>query len=178
MSNPPYTIGITGHRHLPPESLPSIQQELNSFYEKIKHQHPSAEITVLSSLAEGADMLCAKTALELGFRLVVPLPMDAQEYRKDFSEEVAAAFDSLLAKADQVFVVTPEEPKPEPCGRGFYYRQTGIYVARHCDILMAIWDGVEEETLDGAGTYETIRLARKYDVKVKTINTITNDNKL
>ncbi|MDR0863422.1 MAG: hypothetical protein LBO74_00640 [Candidatus Symbiothrix sp.] len=176
MSKIPITIGITGHRHLPPESLPSIQQELKSFYEKIKHQHPSTEITVLSSLAEGADMLCAKMALEMGFRLIVPLPMDAQEYRKDFSKEVAAAFDRLLTKAAQVFVVVPEEPKPEHCERGFYYRQAGIYVARHCDILLAIWDGMEKETPDGAGTYETIKLARKYGVKVKTINTIANDS--
>ncbi|MDR0865428.1 MAG: hypothetical protein LBO74_10930 [Candidatus Symbiothrix sp.] len=168
----PFTIGITGRRRLPPDSLPSIQQEVKAFYAEIKQQHPSAEITVLSSLAEGADTLCAKAALEMGFRLIVPLPMDAQEYRKDFPEEVATEFDRLLAKADQIFVVASEEPKPEPCGRGFYYRQAGIYVARHCDILLTIWDGVEKETLDGAGTYETIRLARQYGVKIKQINIV------
>ncbi|GHT66867.1 hypothetical protein AGMMS50239_29040 [Bacteroidia bacterium] len=173
-----FTIGITGHRNLPPKSLPSIQQELKSFYEKIKQQHPTAEITVLSSLAAGADTLCAKAALEMGFRLIVPLPMEVQEYRKDFSAEAATEFDCLLTKADQVFVVAPEEPKPEPCERGFYYRQAGIYVAKHCDILLAIWDGVGKEMPDGAGTYETIRLARKYGVTIKTINSIANDNKL
>jgi hypothetical protein len=169
MHSIPFTIGITGRRRLPPESLPPIQQEVKAFYAEIKHQHPFAEITVLSSMAEGADTLCAKAALEMGFRLVVPLPMDAQEYRRDFSEEVAAEFDNLLAEADQVFVVAQKEPKPEPNERGFYYRQAGIYVAKHCDILLAIWDGVEKKTPDGAGTYETIRLARQYGVKIKQI---------
>jgi hypothetical protein len=164
-----FAIGVTGHRNLPPESLSFIVQEVKLFFEAIKQQHPSATITVLSPLAAGADTLCAKAAVDMGCRLVVPLPMDVQEYRKDFSEAEATAFDHLLAKADDTFVVVPEEPKPEPCERGFYYRQAGIYVVRHCDLLLAIWDGIEKNTPDGAGTYETIKLARKYGVDVKLI---------
>ncbi|HCC35686.1 MAG TPA: hypothetical protein DEQ02_08675 [Ruminococcaceae bacterium] len=156
-----FHIGITGHRRLPEEKIPVITWSVKDFYADIKKLNES-KITVLSSLAEGADMLCAKLALDMGFRLAVPLPMNVAEYRKDFSAYVAGEFDHLLSMADEVFVVTPEEPVPYNPSRGFYYRQAGIYVAKKCDFLLAVWDGVENDTPDGAGTWETIKLARKF----------------
>jgi len=157
-----YVIGITGHRHLPPERLPALTAEIQGFYKTAKARHGAENITVLSSLAEGADTLCAKLALDISLRLVVPLPMNELEYRKDFSESSAMEFDHLLSLADQVFVVSPEEAVPQNPQRGFYYRQTGIYVAKHCHVLLAVWDGVEHDTPDGAGTWETVKLARGF----------------
>jgi len=161
------TIGITGHRHLPSERLLSLTEEIQACYQEEKRRNGAERINVLSSLAEGADTLCAKLALEVGLRLTVPLPMNAPEYRKDFSEPAAAAFDHLLSLADHVFVVSPEELIPLNPPRGFYYRQAGIYVAKHCDILFAVWDGLEQNTSDGAGTWETVKLAQEFGKEVK-----------
>jgi len=157
-----FTIGITGHRKLPDEQLPTITQSIKDFFVKTQKEHGDSNITVLSSLAEGADILCAKMALDMGFRLVVPLPMNVSEYRKDFSGNVAAELDCLLSMADETFTVTPEETGPDHPTRGFYYRQAGIYVVKQCDILLAIWDGTKCDTTDGAGTWETMKLAREY----------------
>ncbi|MDR1706287.1 MAG: hypothetical protein LBS19_16630 [Clostridiales bacterium] len=164
-----FTVGVTGHRRLLAEQLPVITQEAKTFLIETKAAH--GEARVLSPCAEGADMLCAGLALELGLRLAVPLPMDSAEYRKDFPASAAAEFDRLLALADEAFRVLPQEPVPPGLvPRGFYYRQAGIYVARRCDILLAVWYGLEHDPPDGAGTWETVKLARQGGKAVKIIS--------
>ena len=162
MAKNSYIIGVTGHRYLPPDHIPFLKLEIQGFYQEIVLRHKAENITVLSSLADGADNLCAKLALDAGLRLVVPLPINALEYRESFSGTTAVEFDYLLSLADQVFVVQPEEMIPPNPQQGFYFRQAGIYVAKHCDILLAVWDGIEQDTPDGAGTWETVKLAREY----------------
>ena len=153
-----YIIGVTGHRILMPDRIPELITEIEAFFRNIVRKYRSA--TVLSPLAEGADTLCAKLALDAGLRLMIPLPMNVMEYRKGFSGAAEVELDCLLSLADSVFVVQPEEPVPTDPQRGFYYRQAGIYIAAHCDTLLAVWDGIEKDTPDSAGTWETIKLAR------------------
>ena len=157
-----YIIGITGHRYLPAERLSSLTAAVGAFYQERIERWDAERITVLSSLSEGADTLCAKLALDAGLCLAVPLPLNVLEYRRDFSESALTEFDCLLSLAEQVFVVQPDEPVPVNPQRGFYYRQAGLYVVKNCDILLAVWDGEERDTPDGAGTWETVKLARKY----------------
>jgi len=156
-----YAIGITGHRRLLPDSTSELMAEVRRVYREKAGQCDAANIAVLSSAAEGADTLCAHLALDEGYRLIVPLPMSAMEYRKDFSEAAAAEFDKLLSLADEVLVVSADEPIPKNHSRGFWYRQAGLYVVKHCNVLLAIWNGVEKDTPDGAGTWETVKVARK-----------------
>jgi hypothetical protein len=163
-----HTLAVAGHRKLPEARLPAIAQSIKAFLAEAKAAHGA--VTVLSSCAEGADTLCAFLALELGLRLIVPLPMSAEEYRKDFPSHAAAEFDHLLSRADQVFTAPPEEPVPDDPPRGFFYRQAGIYAAKYGDALLAVWDGVEYNTLDGAGTWETIRLAKQFGKPVHYIS--------
>ena len=102
--------------------------------------------------------------------MVIPLPFQASEYRKDFTGAAASEFDCLLSLADEAFVVSAEEPTPDNPERGFFYRQTGIYVAKHCDILLAVWDGAEKDAPDGAGTWETVKLAREFGKPVRHVS--------
>ena len=162
----PITIGVTGHRKLPKDKILTVSQEVTDFFIKKINLHAKSNITVLSSLAEGVDMLCAKLAIDMGLRLIVPLPINKLEYLKDFSEETTADFNFISSKADDIFIVTPEEIIPDSLSRGFYYRQAGIYVAKHCDVLLAVWDGVENDTKDGAGTWETVKIARKFEKEI------------
>jgi len=154
-------IGVCGHRHLPHDGIPAITAKIQTFYQTEITRCAAERIAVMSSLAEGADTLCAKFALDFGLRLIVPLPMKALEYRNDFPESLASEYDCLLSIADQVFVVEAQEPVPPTPQRGFYYRQAGIYIAKHCDVLLAVWDGNERDSADGAGTWETVKLARE-----------------
>ena len=162
-----FIIGVTGHRVLPGDNIPEIKRSVNEFYREIKTANRERSITVLSPLAEGADILCARIALDHGMRLVAPLPMPVQEYLKGFFD--SGDFYRLSSTADEVFVVEPEESVPAHPETGFYYRQAGLYVAKSCDILLAVWDGIERSSPDGAGTWETIRSARQYGKKIHQI---------
>jgi len=162
-----FVIGITGHRMLPKGSVPAVKRLVNEFFLEIKSAYSGHLITVLSPLAEGADILCARIALEHGMRLVAPLPAPIPKYLKGFLD--AGEFHKLISAADEVFVVEPEEPVPARPKMGFYYRQAGLYVARKCDVLLAIWNGIERSTHDGAGTWETIRSAREYEKEIRQI---------
>ena len=164
-----FKIGVTGHRRLPADKLESVRDSVRDFYISVRERHPDAQITVLSSLAEGADSICAELALDMGFKLVAPLPMSATEYRRDFAGSAAAQFDCLLSLADEVYVAPAEETPPGQPGRGFFYRQAGIYVARHGDVLLAVWNGIERDTPDGAGTWETVKLAREFGRPVQRV---------
>ncbi len=156
-----FKIGITGHRDIASAHVAALEAAVRAFYER----YLSIDSVVLSSLAKGADQLCARVALQVGLSLVVPLPMEAVEYRKDFSPAAAETFDDLCAKAQEVFVVTPCEENVAG-RRGFYYRQAGLYIAAQCDVMLALWDGKQALHTDGAGTFETIRLAKMYDKEV------------
>lgn len=108
---------------------------------------------MLSSIASGADSLCAQEALDLGIGLVCPLPLELDDYRNDFSGEELEVFERLLERADEVFVAPSSEP--EKPGRDFCYRQAGIYVATHCHVLLALWDGTPGKP-DGCGAAEAV----------------------
>ena len=161
-------IGITGHRKLAKEKYPAITCAVRDFYSVMQREN-NKNITVLSPLAEGADMLCAQLAVDMGLRLITPLPLCAADYRKDFSGDTLLEFERLLITADEVFTVQPQEIADAHPARGFFYRQAGYYVAKHCDILLAVWNEAENDTPDGAGTWETIKLARKFETPVHII---------
>lgn len=151
----PIIIGVTGHRDLRKRDIPGLKRMVTAELAKIKNKYFSSEIILLDSVASGADSLCAEAALELGIKLICPLPLPANEYRKDFGEEDGKKLEFLLSKAAEVFTVPAAEPAPEIMTRDFAYRQAGIYIAEHCHVLLALWDcspGVQ----DGCGTAETV----------------------
>src|SRR5437016_2401877 len=68
-----------------------------------RHRVIAAPIIGLSSLAEGADRLVARVALAYGAKLIAPLPMPPDEYRRDFEPGLkptaAEEFDRLKDQA-------------------------------------------------------------------------------
>lgn len=153
----PLVIGVTGHRNLREDQIPVLTDIVRKEIRRIRQLCPSSPVLVLSGLAEGADQLCARIALEEGCFIEAALPMALEEYEKDFSGQAFKDLHDLCGKARQVFVVPETEPHRE--GRDFLYRQEGIYVARHCQVLLALWDG-KPGTGYGCGTAETIDFRR------------------
>ena len=149
----PIVIGVTGHRDLRERDLPQLRETVRAELRKLQKACPHSPFVMLNSLAAGADALCAQVALELGMRLVCPLPMEEGAYRRDFSDTDLEAFEALLVQTDEVFVAPAFEP--EQAGRDFLYRQAGIYVASHCHVLLALWDGLPAEA-GGCGTAEAV----------------------
>ncbi len=157
----PVVAGVTGHRDLREEDLPLLKEAVRAELRKIKEQCPHSPLLLLSSLAEGADQICARTALEEGWDISAALPMPLEEYEKDFQGRALEELRALCASAREVFTAPETEPRRE--GRDYCYRQAGIYVAEHCHVLLALWDGAPAKA-DGCGTAETVefRLRRTY----------------
>jgi hypothetical protein len=169
----PLVIGVTGHRDLREEDVPRLEAEVAAIIARLRHEYlgsgAETPIIVLSSLAEGADRLAARVALAHGARLVAPMPMPIEEYRRDFEpglkEGNAAEFDALLAQAmaTPIAPFTPgnsiEAVRTDPEKRNEQYRAVGILIAQHCHILIALWDGDGSNPSVG-GTAEVVAFKR------------------
>ncbi len=162
----PIVIGAAGHRNIPPEHFSALEAEVEAALTQLRALYPDSPIELMTSLADGADRLCARAALKLGMALIAALPMSEDAYRQDFSGDSALEFDRLLMKAREVFVAPPAEPMPENAGRGYRYRQAELSIANRAHLLLALWDGRETLFPEGGGTYETILFAREKRVSV------------
>src|SRR5215467_13382687 len=84
----PLVIGVTGHRDLRDRDVPELERQVVDFIVSLRRDYLGRDsetpLIVLSSLAEGADRLVARVAMAHGARLVAPLPMPVEEYRRDF----------------------------------------------------------------------------------------------
>src|SRR5262245_5354826 len=170
----PLVIGVTGHRDLRDHDVPVLEHEVAAIIERLRHDylHGDAEtpIIVLSSLAEGADRLAARVALAHGARLVAPMPMPIDEYRRDFEPGLkagnAAEFYALLAQAlaAPVMPFTPGNSLAaigaDPSKREEQYRAVGLFIAQHANVLIALWDGDGAAVRTG-GTAEVVAFKRR-----------------
>jgi hypothetical protein len=158
----PMVIAVTGHRDLVPAEIPLIKARVKILFEQLITDYPYRKITVMSPLAEGADLLVAEVADELSLDLWVPLPKTLEEYRGDFgSAETLAQFEYFCDKAAVVFDLAQEIP-PAPEGFdeenwrvSYPYAALGTFLSAHCHILLAIWDGRESDAL--GGTAQVVR---------------------
>ena len=154
----PLTVGVTGHRAIRPQDEPVLAAGVKRELELLQSRYPHSPLVMVNSLAEGADQLCARVALEMGVPFMAALPMERAEYEKDFEGAALESFQSLCQQAEQVFVAPAAEAVPEDPDRSFFYRQAGIYVAAHCHVLLALWDGAAG-TDTGCGTAEAVAFA-------------------
>ncbi len=161
----PLYLGISGHQDISDEDKPRLKQMIKDIIEEKKIQCPDTPIIILTPLAEGADRLGAYAAMECGISFIAPLPMPVEEYRKDFvSRESLNEFNDLLEKTDLWF----ELPLAQGTGlkeirqnkekRDDQYYQNGLFIARQSQMLIALWDGIDNEKR--GGTAQIVKLKR------------------
>jgi hypothetical protein len=139
-------VGVTGHRNFATNDArlgAIVRRELQAQMSA----HPGRRLHVITALAEGADRLVARIAIdEFGASLSVTLPMPRSGYEKDFaSTESRKEFAGMLAEAIEVV----EAPLLSPGDawrdyteeRNHQYAWGGAYVALASECLMALWDG-------------------------------------
>ena len=159
----PLVIGVTGHRDLRAEDWPALEDRVSAILSALSERYPHTPLILLSSLAEGADTLVARTALDHGMRLIVPLPMRQDLYEADFQDAAALdRFRELVARADQVLTLpllaSEDAVRAGGEARARQYEQVGAYIALHNQILIALWDGRFTGLM--GGTSEIIRFRR------------------
>jgi hypothetical protein len=75
------------------------------------------------------------------------LPLDPEEYRKDFAtEESRDEFYDFLKRAAEVIQM------PRLTDRNAAYEAAGVFVIDHCDALICIWDGSPQQGSGGTGS--------------------------
>ena len=151
------TIGVTGHRFLAEPDL--LDTALADVVERLARERPEPW-TALSALAEGADRRVAHHLLgRPGTRLVAVLPLEVEDYESDFGTPASRAeFRGLLARADEVVTLPPQEDRDRA------YETGGLEVLVRSDILVAVWDGQVEQGVGGTGAI--VALARERGLPV------------
>lgn len=153
-------VGVTGHRKLRDADLAGLHARIRAGLQQVQSRHPHLPLVLLSSLAEGSDQLVAEVALELGVRVIAPLPLPLELYRGDFDEAGRARLEALLDRVEAMqlpllpgaTLALVAAPGPE---RDRQYAQAGIFVSSHCHVLLALWDGEESTRL--GGTAQVVR---------------------
>ncbi len=165
----PLIVGVTGHRDLVAEDVPQIRELVREVLRTLKKEYPHTPLVLLSPLAEGADQLVAEVALEaeISARLVAVLcaPPQSSLIASGVSTESgesglqklarggsAARFQELVGRASKVVSMPLDDEArrlaavDESAMAERQYELVGKYVARHSQLLIALWDGDSSES--------------------------------
>ncbi|MCK9686105.1 hypothetical protein [Scleromatobacter humisilvae] len=167
----PMIIGVTGHRDLVETEIEPLKAAVRDCLMQLRQLCPDTPLILLSSLAEGADQLVAGVALDMGIRLVAPLPMEIPEYEKDFRHDADAVpgpdtsdkFEALLKRANPRFALplvagnNGASISQQGPARDAQYAQAGAYIVRNSHVLLALWDGHTPEVEPVGGTAHVVR---------------------
>src|SRR6185437_7547808 len=151
----PLVIGVTSHRNIPAREIEAIRARVRDLFARLQHEFPHSPLIVLSALAEGGDQLVAEEALRSGARLIAPLPLPRDLYERDFTDAATREnFSALCARAQVIQLPllpghTAQGIERHGVERDRQYAQAGVFIARHCHLLLAIWDGKRSDRLGG-----------------------------
>ncbi len=183
-----FRVGVIGHRpnRLPtePQSLTALQARLGEVLKAVRggveafrrdpdagfYADGAARLTVVSSLAEGADRMVAEEGLALGFGLCCPMPFFREAFAQDFDPPRAlepdsrARFDALLDRASRGPGLTAFELDGSRSDSGAAYALAAKVVANQSDLLIAVWDGAA--AAGHGGTAESLGEALEHNIPV------------
>jgi len=175
------TVGIIGHRpnRLPADVVEQVTAQMSRALQAVAksaadaHQRYAdcfspelAKLSVVTSLAEGADRIGASTSLALGFELIVIMPFLKADYENDFQEERSKSeFRALCASAASVLEIAGARET-----KGLAYEHSGQSVVDASDILIAVWDG--KESAGRGGTTDLLQEAAQKGMPVIRIDTV------
>jgi hypothetical protein len=162
------SVGITGHRaeSIPDSSVERLREQIREVLLLVagagqalltREQSCFAplppQLHFVSAIADGADQIAAEVALDLGWELQVVLPFNRTDYRASLANHGARErFDTLLERAHCVLDL-PGRGEEEVDA----YVMTGRATVAHCDLLIAVWDGLPPRGRGGTG--EVVQLA-------------------
>jgi len=154
----PITFGVTGHRDVHPDDVPELERAVASMFNNHADKYPATPLRLISGLAEGADRIVAEVFLAqkakriakgqanaVHWDLIVALPMPEPLYCEDFVQ-TQDAFQKIKNQAAQVVEIPV---LGQPLQREAQYAALGVFLVRHSNILVAVWDGVRHDKVGG-----------------------------
>ena len=177
-------VGVTGHRpnHLKESDIPLLRKQIHRALQSVRnagaeiagdslagYDSHDPQFRIISPLAEGSDRLVAEEGLALGYELQSPLPFPADDYESDFAtSESKKHFRELLKQATAVLELDGSRENQDSQNRA--YESVGRTVLRHCDLLIAIWDGAEVRSQ--GGTAQIVAEAAQLRIPTVWIKTV------
>jgi hypothetical protein len=165
------SVGVTGHRAdvIGAKGIESLRDRIRETLMLIANAGSALlererdcfapgppRLRFISPIADGADQIAAEVALELGWEFQAILPFDRRTYRASLGNDGAReSFDALLARANGVL-----ELPGDPAQSLDAYVMTGRGTVAHCDILIAVWDGLPPRGRGGTGEVVQLALTR------------------
>ena len=160
----PIVVAVTGHRDIPADDMPVLAAAVSAQLRRLSAQHPNSPCLLLSALAEGADRLVARCAVDAGWSLGVVLPLAQADYEADFRDEQSVAeFRGLLASAAWCRDISSASVSRPEC-----YSALGEWLARRSQVLIALWDGGPGN--GPGGTAEVVRRFRQGFVMTQPVS--------
>ena len=130
--------------------------------------HPAVQpctLRAISPLAEGADRIFARQALDRGFELSCPMPFFQAEFEKDFKPAASVdEFRGLLDEARDGAGLVAFELDGKRADAPAAYGAAGRVVMNQSDLLVAVWDGRPAQ--GGGGAVDTLHEAIGFHVPV------------
>ena len=165
------SVGVTGHRAdvLRDASVDALRDRVRETLELIARAGADllekerdcfargpCQLRFVSPIADGADQIAAEIALELGWELEAILPFERSAYRASLANDGGkAGFDTLIERSISVL-----ELPGDPTHGLDAYVMTGRATVAHCDVLIAVWDGLPPRGRGGTGEVVQFALAR------------------
>lgn len=140
-------IAVTGHR---PPRLKGQEEDIYIWFEE---QISMARLMygkideVYCGMAQGADQIFYRAAANSYLRINCCYPWKKKDM--DFIEQAALGGTTIAPMLTRIWLYDQYPGK-----KGYIERDR--YMVDHCDVLLAVWDGVEE-----GGTWDTIKYARE-----------------
>jgi len=136
-------VGVVGHRFL--GGVSRLEAALNAALDHIERAFPERRPVAMSALSEGAARLGAEAVLRrAGAGLIVSLPLDREEFAKDFQSEASRAHFAFLLDRASAVLEAPRRPT-----RAGAYESADSYIVDESDVLLALWDGQPARGLGG-----------------------------
>ena len=165
------SVGVTGHRAdmLSPDNLKALRSRIRDVLALIADAGSALlereracfapgppRLRFVSPIADGADQIAAEVALELGWEMQAVLPFSRARYRESLADEAARErFDALLARATCTLELPGDEERELDA-----YVMTGRATVAHCDVLLAVWDGLPPRGRGGTGEVVQFAITR------------------
>ena len=137
----PIVVGATGHRDLVPGEVEDIRAQVVSFINQLRQVAPNTPLLFMTGLADGADQLVVDVAVNLGCEVINVLPMPLSIYLEDFDEKGRADLTRYVEQYETIELPIREGFGSGEQHRDLQYAQMGVFLAAHCHVLLAIWDG-------------------------------------
>lgn len=158
----PYRVAVTGHRYLGGQStVQFVAHTFHTLLAQAQRDHP-AGVVALFGVAEGADMLFAEAAIDLG------IPLNAIIAYEGFVEDfppgpLRERYQYLLARCRNVATL-PFTRRSDAA-----YMAAGRWLVSNCDLLLAAWNG--QPAAGPGGTGDVVAYARRMNRPVIHIHT-------